>query len=972
MIVDSFVKVYSQKIQKLDIKDPVLFNHPNYQFLIMDKQDITRGVRPMCNDKIIIIDEIFQLNKNYWSLDVIVYPFPNFVNVDISKTLFDNDSTNFYILTYFNNNNRFKSSCVIIKLSSDCTSIDYYISKLCIRNIMQNKKEQKEHIVKKVFEKIKMMDIINKCDTELKSILNNTAINNENTENNYQHLLKDSFKLYKYQINDINWLNDIKNKVDKNENVITYDYSPSVNFDFYKKEDVLPTIYYQNRFIGGLKSENVTNSFKFKGGNLISSMGLGKTIVMLCFLLKDSNVLFNQFIKNVERLNCNYFYKRGEKKGTHCDKIINKTKSTLFCTDHRKTPFIDKKVCEYKNLEFFELNDYISFVGNRTFYKTNSNIIICPTHLCDQWIKEYYNSFIADRRILLIVTNDQYNNLTFGDILFSDLIIVSYNFLLNNQYNNNSSLDLKKYKNKNLTIDKKIELLSSKNFILSDFLFVSKSMDECHEIISKSKNVQLEITLSKIQSMYTWNISGTPFANGVEGFLHNLSYISDISYSIRNKMDRWNLSDFLCNGINENIIEKSSHLFRRNTTESIKNEYSGNIINNTLTSLTFTEPERNIYNSYLKGHPDKNYNFLIKLCCDPEINQETQHLIQNCKSLEEIQSVLLDHNFTKLNSSTKKIKQIEVQIEYLQNELEQIGINSEEATDYKVEIGNNRRNLTLERKNYDTIKRTYDYLKSVVDNLVVSEICPICLDDTIQDNLAITKCGHKFCWDCINEYLEETGKTHNTKCPKCNIFIKLNEIFFFKEKDKVDLIETSTTNTELAELIKSTKSTKIGNIIYYLKNELSENNKNKTKIIIFSQWDQLLDKINFLLSKYKIKTTTVKGSVYQRKNAIDIFTNLSSDTNIILLSSKNAASGINLTIANKIILVEPVYGTIEYRKDIENQAIGRCDRINQTRPIEVIRYIISDTIEEKIYNSGTQDFSDELELDVLELDVLEL
>jgi SWI/SNF-related matrix-associated actin-dependent regulator of chromatin subfamily A3 len=59
----------------------------------------------------------------------------------------------------------------------------------------------------------------------------------------------------------------------------------------------------------------------------------------------------------------------------------------------------------------------------------------------------------------------------------------------------------------------------------------------------------------------------------------------------------------------------------------------------------------------------------------------------------------------------------------------------------------------------------------------------------------------------------------------------------------------------------------------------------------------------------------------------------------------HAASGINLTVANKIILLEPVYGTPEYRKDIETQAIGRADRIGQKRPIDVYRFIVRDTIE---------------------------
>ena len=245
-----------------------------------------------------------------------------------------------------------------------------------------------------------------------------------------------------------------------------------------------------------------------------------------------------------------------------------------------------------------------------------------------------------------------------------------------------------------------------------------------------------------------------------------------------------------------NVVKDCSMLFRRNTTESIRNEYKGNIINDTLNLLTFSESERNIYDSYLEGHLDKNYNFLIKLCCDPEINIETQTVIKNCKTLDEIQKVLLDHNYAKLTTSDLKIKGIEHSIMYLQNEIKNVGIDAETFNTCKREIGNHRRNLTIEKQNYSIIKRTYDYLKNVVDNLKVSDTCPICLDDTFENNLAITKCGHKFCWDCMYEYLEETKKQ---KCPKCNVVIKLNEIFFLKEKSVIP--DTS----ELSELIQNIK-----------------------------------------------------------------------------------------------------------------------------------------------------------------------
>ena len=765
-----FLKIYSHPVSKFDIKDPVLLYCNSYNCCIIDKKDIGRYTNA------VMVNDIFQFHLTRYQSQILIYPFLNWESQETHNRYYTANIHNLYVLKFFIDQT-YHTSAVIIKLNLDTFgnyTLDYYINKNSITNVMQNRKDPKEYYVKKAFEKIKSMNIINRCNMELKSILNNLPINNK-VNSNYQDLLNESFQLYDYQLNDIMWLDSIKNKVDRGDNVVSYEYNPSTLFDFYKDEK--NCIYYKDRFIYDVKSNNITKTFKFYGGNLISSMGLGKSIVMLCFLLKDQNTEFDQYIKNVERLDCNYFYKRGKKKGSHCNKILNKT-SKLFCTEHRKTPFIDKKVFEYDNLEFFELSDYLYINSNyKKMYKTNSNIIICPTHLCDQWLKEYYTHFNVERRILIVVTSDQYNNLTFGDILFSDIIIVSYNFLLNKKKHT--------YKHQNLHLDltnmEKLKILSSKNFSLNDFLFKNKVLDESHEIILKNAQL-LENIIYDIKSNYSWNVSGTPFANGIEGFLHNLSYISDIdySYNLKVKMDKWYLSNFLDNGINENLIQKCLILFRRNTKESIKNERGSNIIDNILKLLTFSNPERNIYDSYLQGNTDKNYNFLIKLCCDPEINIETQNVIKNCKTLDEIQNVLLNHNYTKLNTSDLKIQGIEHSITYFQNEIKNVGIDSDEYNIYKIEIANNRRNLTIEKKNYDTIKRTYDYLKNVINTIQVSETCPICLDDTSENNLAITKCGHKFCWDCINEYLEET-RSYNTKCPKCNVFIKLNQIFFLKD-----------------------------------------------------------------------------------------------------------------------------------------------------------------------------------------------
>lgn len=72
--------------------------------------------------------------------------------------------------------------------------------------------------------------------------------------------------------------------------------------------------------------------------------------------------------------------------------------------------------------------------------------------------------------------------------------------------------------------------------------------------------------------------------------------------------------------------------------------------------------------------------------------------------------------------------------------------------------------------------------------------------------------------------------------------------------------------------------------------------------------------------------------------------------NLLLLSTLNAGSGCDLSMAKRVILLDTIDGSGEFITGIERQAIARCHRIGQTSPVEVIRYIAKDTIEEEIYD----------------------
>jgi SNF2 family DNA or RNA helicase len=1010
---ENFYKLFSVPLPLFSkhLEEPLLLYYDYLKLCIIDKKNVRQEVPRLLDDSVIEYIHTTPISFYQYNSDIVLYPFLEFKSIEQLKNDFDDNPNNFRQLLYFQNNNYKKSSviCKLHRIDDYNFTIDYYINKKIIGDILRNVRNSKVHLLEKIIEMKKTTEVYDNIGTSLTDILNiipNTVgtfnegdVRRQGTFNegdvrwqgtvgtdgscNFSNLLNNDIKLYNYQINDILWMKNIKNDVDNFDNNIQYNYLPYYFIDI---NDLLGDqggnrlIYYKyniRKHEPMLFQENaLTKSIRYYGGNLISQMGLGKSIIMLCYLFENPNIEFNQFIKNdsndsnddnVNIKVCNYFYKRGKNKGSHCVKKINKANNELYCTEHIKTPFIEKMRMNYNNLEFFNIKDYVYKQADNNklsiYFKTNANIIICPSQLSDQWIREYYSKFKVKKRVLLIATYDQYQNLTFGDILFADLIVVSYNFLLNKNYQDTVFKNTKHFDNFDEndfdTIEKKMELLQSNSYnVLSRFKYLNKVLDEFHEIINMAKYRELEREIECLKSFYHWNISGTPFANGIKGFLHGLSYICDPNTF---EYPTWNLNiqDFLEYGINDNLINSSAKLFRRNTKESIENEYKGNIIREKIIKLIFTEQERNIYDGYLKGNPEKNYNFLIKLCCDPEINLETQSLIKNCKTLSEIQDVLLEHNKSKMNDYLIRINDLEHTIDYLTKELNKItceNINhltdteKDQIDDYKLSISNKRRSLTIEKKNYDDVKRIYDYLKNVVDNLKVAETCPICLDDTNYENTAVTKCGHKFCWDCINEFIENC---QSTKCPKCNVSINKSDIYLLKNESEVK--EKTDDTDDLDLIINETKSTKIGNVVYYMKTQLQKDDK----CIVFSQWDHVLNKVGEYLKKYTSNNIIYcKGSVFQRKKSISQF-NLPNDkkgsSNIIMLSSKNAASGINLTVANKIVLLEPVYGTKEFRDDIESQAIGRADRIGQKKPIDVIRFIVKDTIEEEIYSGKELD-----------------
>lgn len=114
------------------------------------------------------------------------------------------------------------------------------------------------------------------------------------------------------------------------------------------------------------------------------------------------------------------------------------------------------------------------------------------------------------------------------------------------------------------------------------------------------------------------------------------------------------------------------------------------------------------------------------------------------------------------------------------------------------------------------------------------------------------------------------------------------------------------------------------------------------KILVFSQFVGMLDLIGKELDKRKITYARLTGKTKNRQEEVEKFQSRE-DVRVFLISLKAGGTGLNLTEADYVYIVDPWWNPA-----VENQAIDRCYRIGQQKKVMAIRLICPDTIEEKI------------------------
>ncbi|MDR2086541.1 MAG: DEAD/DEAH box helicase [Dysgonamonadaceae bacterium] len=114
------------------------------------------------------------------------------------------------------------------------------------------------------------------------------------------------------------------------------------------------------------------------------------------------------------------------------------------------------------------------------------------------------------------------------------------------------------------------------------------------------------------------------------------------------------------------------------------------------------------------------------------------------------------------------------------------------------------------------------------------------------------------------------------------------------------------------------------------------------KVLIFSSFVKYLRLLAKSFDEKEWKYAMLTGQTSDREGEIDRFTQ-NADVNAFFISLKAGGTGLNLTVADYVFIVDPWWNPAA-----EMQALSRAHRIGQDKKVMAYRFISNDSIEEKI------------------------
>ncbi|PCD21594.1 hypothetical protein FGRA07_11653 [Fusarium graminearum] len=118
----------------------------------------------------------------------------------------------------------------------------------------------------------------------------------------------------------------------------------------------------------------------------------------------------------------------------------------------------------------------------------------------------------------------------------------------------------------------------------------------------------------------------------------------------------------------------------------------------------------------------------------------------------------------------------------------------------------------------------------------------------------------------------------------------------------------------------------------------------RSKSLVFSYWTTTLNLLQTMLEDRGIVLRRIDGSLGngERLRVLNEFKN-DPAISVLLITMQTGAVGLTLTVATQVHIIEP-----QWNPSVEEQAIARALRMGQSNIVKVFRYIMKNTVEERI------------------------
>jgi len=120
---------------------------------------------------------------------------------------------------------------------------------------------------------------------------------------------------------------------------------------------------------------------------------------------------------------------------------------------------------------------------------------------------------------------------------------------------------------------------------------------------------------------------------------------------------------------------------------------------------------------------------------------------------------------------------------------------------------------------------------------------------------------------------------------------------------------------------------------------------NQSKVLIFCQMTTQLNILEDFCNFRGYPSCRIDGGTdsYSREAFMEEFNRPGSPKQVFLLSTRAGGVGINLVAADTVVLYDS-----DWNPQMDLQAMDRAHRLGQTRPVNVYRFIVKDSIEERV------------------------